>query len=160
MAHCYSHLFGLPTTGLRFFTVYGPSNRPDMAISLFTDAILAGRPIKVFNHGEMSRDFTYVGDIVEAVSRVMMLAPEGPGVPWRVFNIGSGRPVKLTAFIDELERQLGRTAIREYLPLQPGDVPSTHADIEDLVALTGYRPATTVAEGIRQFVSWYRNTSP
>lgn len=158
MAHAYSHLFGIPSTGLRFFTVYGPSNRPDMAIALFTKAILAGQPINVFNHGNMSRDFTYVDDIVEGIVRVMDRPPVADPVAWRVFNIGCGRPVPLTDFIDELERQLGVKAIRNLLPLQPGDVPSTHADIDDLEALTGYRPQTSVAEGIRRFVEWYRRS--
>ncbi len=160
MAHSYSHLFGFPTTGLRFFTVYGPSNRPDMAISLFTKAILAGEPIQVFNHGDMSRDFTYIDDIIEGVVRVMDRPPAADPVAWRVFNIGSGRPVRLTEFIDELERELGRKAVRTLLPLQPGDVPSTHADIADLVAATGYSPRISVSEGIRRFVSWYRTFSP
>jgi UDP-glucuronate 4-epimerase len=160
MAHAYSHLFGIPATGLRFFTVYGPSNRPDMAIALFTKAIMAGKPIDVFNHGQMSRDFTFIDDIVEGVVRVIDRPPAADPVAWRVFNIGCGKPVKLTDFIDELERQLGRKAVRNLLPLQPGDVPSTHADIEDLVAVTGYRPQTSVSEGIRRFVAWYREVSP
>jgi len=155
MAHCYSHLFGFPTTGLRFFTVYGPWGRPDMALFLFTKAILAGRPINVYNHGDMSRDFTYVDDIVEGVIRVMD-KPSDDAVPSRVFNIGNGQPVRLTDFIDALELQLGRPAIRNLMPLQPGDVPSTHADIEDLVAVTGYRPGTPLSLGIRRFVEWYQ----
>ena len=156
MAHCYSHLFGFPSTGLRLFTVYGPWGRPDMALFLFTKAILSGQPIDVFNQGEMSRDFTYVDDIVEGFIRVMDRPPAADPVPWRIFNIGNGRPIRLTDFIDELEQRLGRRAVRNLLPLQPGDVPSTHAEIEDLVAVTGFRPQTPVSEGIRKFVDWYR----
>jgi UDP-glucuronate 4-epimerase len=169
MAHTYSHLFGLPTTGLRFFTVYGPWGRPDMALFLFTKAILAGEPIKVFNNGQMQRDFTYIDDIVEGVVRVMDRtatpnpawdgASPDPGTssaPYRLYNIGNNNPVKLTEFIDAIERALGMTAQRELLPMQPGDVAATYANIDDLVADVGYRPQTPVQEGIDNFVAWYR----
>jgi UDP-glucuronate 4-epimerase len=168
MAHTYSHLYGLPTTGLRFFTVYGPWGRPDMALFLFTKAILAGEPIKVFNKGKMQRDFTYIDDIVEGVVRVMDKTAEpnpqwdgarpDPGTssaPYRLYNIGNNNPIKLTDFIEALERALGRTAERELLPMQPGDVAATYADIEDLADAVGYRPRTPVQEGIDNFVAWY-----
>jgi UDP-glucuronate 4-epimerase len=168
MAHTYSHLFGLPTTGLRFFTVYGPWGRPDMALFLFTKAILAGEPIKVFNHGRMQRDFTYIDDIVEGVVRVMDNtatpnpawdgATPDPGTssaPYRLFNIGNNNPVKLTDFISAIEQALGKTAERELLPMQPGDVASTYADIDDLIEAVDYRPQTPVQVGIDNFVTWY-----
>jgi UDP-glucuronate 4-epimerase len=169
MAHTYAHLYGLPCTGLRFFTVYGPWGRPDMALFLFTQAILEGRPIDVFNHGRMQRDFTYVDDVVEGVVRVLARAPRpdpgwsgerpDPGTsraPYRIYNIGNGRPVELARYIEVLEACLGRKAERNLLPLQPGDVPVTQADVEDLVRDFGYRPHTTVEEGIARFVEWYR----
>ena len=169
MAHTYSHLFGLPTTGLRFFTVYGPWGRPDMALFLFTRAILAGEPIKVFNNGRMQRDFTYIDDIVEGVVRVMDKtatpnpawdgARPDPGTssaPYRLYNIGNNNPVKLTEFIDAIERALGMTAERELLPMQPGDVAATYANIDDLVADVDYRPQTPIQVGIDNFVAWYR----
>jgi len=169
MAHTYSHLFGLPTTGLRFFTVYGPWGRPDMALFLFTRAILAGEPIKVFNNGQMQRDFTYIDDIVEGVVRVMDKtatpnpawdgARPDPGTssaPYRLYNIGNNNPVKLTEFIDAIEQALGMTAQRELLPMQPGDVAATYADIDDLVADVDYRPHTPIQVGIDNFVAWYR----
>ena len=169
LAHSYSHLFGLPTTGLRFFTVYGPWGRPDMALFLFTRAILAGEPIKVFNHGEMERDFTYIDDIVEGVVRLgdVSAAPDpdwdsnspAPGsssAPWRVYNIGNNRPVKLIHLIETLEKSLGRAAVKEFLPLQPGDVPSTFADIDRLTQVSGFRPSTSIEDGVAQFVAWYR----
>ncbi|HNT27572.1 MAG TPA: NAD-dependent epimerase [bacterium] len=169
MAHTYSHLYGLPTTGLRFFTVYGPWGRPDMALFLYTDAILAGRPIEVFNHGNMQRDFTYIDDIVEGVVRVIDRPPAGDPswdgarpdpasshAPYRLYNIGNSAPVKLTDFIEAIEQALGKKATRELLPLQPGDVPATYADVSDLTRDTGYRPATDIAEGVRRFVAWYR----
>ena len=157
LAHTYSHLYGLPTTGLRFFTVYGPWGRPDMAYSLFSDAILNGRAIKVFNHGAMSRDFTYVADIVEGVKRVL-LAPRPPreGAPNRIYNIGNGKPVSLLGFIESLERHLGVVAEKEYLGMQPGDVEKTFADTTALERDYGYRAATALEEGIEAFVAWYR----
>ena len=169
MAHTYSHLFGLPTTGLRFFTVYGPWGRPDMALFLFTRAILAGEPIKVFNNGQMQRDFTYIDDIVEGVVRVMDKtatpnpawdgARPDPGTssaPYRLYNIGNNNPVKLTEFIDAIEQALGMPAQRELLPMQPGDVAATYANIDDLVADVDYRPQTPIQVGIDNFVAWYR----
>ena len=170
MAHTYSHLFGLPTTGLRFFTVYGPWGRPDMALFLFTKAILAGEPIKVFNHGKMIRDFTYIDDIAEGVVRVLDRAatadpsydpasadPARSNAPYRVFNIGNHDPIPLMDFIGAIEQAVGREAVKELLPLQDGDVPATHADVEELAAWTGFRPAMPVPEGIRRFVAWYRD---
>ena len=169
MAHTYSHLYGLPTTGLRFFTVYGPWGRPDMALFKFTKAILAGEPIQVFNHGKHRRDFTYIDDIVEGVMRVLdRPAPRDAAwdsarpdsgtspAPWRVYNIGNNRPVELLDYIAALETALGKTATKEMLPLQPGDVPDTYADVQDLVEQFGYQPATTVEQGIERFVAWYR----
>ena len=170
MAHTYSHLFNLPTTGLRFFTVYGPWGRPDMALFLFTKAILAGEPIKVFNHGKMIRDFTYIDDIAEGVVRVLDRAatadpaydpatadPARSSAPYRVFNIGNHDPIPLMDFIGAIEQAIGREAVKELLPLQDGDVPATHADVEELAAWTGFRPAMPVPEGIRRFVAWYRD---
>lgn len=161
MAHTYSHLFGLPTTGLRFFTVYGPWGRPDMALFLFTRAILSGEPIKVFNHGDMQRDFTYVDDIVEGVRRVMDSVPSSTdnmsatAAPYRVFNIGSHAPVQLMEMIGLVEKELGLTARKEMLPMQPGDVQATYADVTALEQVVGYRPATPLATGISRFVRWY-----
>jgi UDP-glucuronate 4-epimerase len=169
MAHSYSHLFGLPTTGLRFFTVYGPWGRPDMALFLFTKNILAGEPIRVFNNGNHTRDFTYVADIVEGVIRASdQIAAPNPdwnsdrpdpatsNAPFRLFNIGNNSPVKLDAYIGAVEAALGKRAIRELLPLQPGDVPDTFANVDELVRATGYKPATPVTEGVAAFVRWYR----
>ena len=156
-AHVYSHLYGLPTTGLRFFTVYGPWGRPDMAPMLFTRAILAGTPIKVFNHGDMQRDFTYVDDIVEGVVRVLERPPQGGGAPHAVYNIGNHQSVALTEFIATLERLLGRAAVKEFLPMQPGDVKATYASIDRLRAATGFSPSTPLAAGLERFVAWYRN---
>lgn len=165
MAHTYSHLYGLPTTGLRFFTVYGPWGRPDMALFLFTRAILAGEPIDVFNHGQMQRDFTYIDDIVEGVVRVADRAPNSPDplavetlshAPYRIYNIGNHDPVPLLEMIRILEECLGREAVKRYLPLQPGDVPATYADISRLEADIGFHPATPLATGIKRFVDWYR----
>jgi UDP-glucuronate 4-epimerase len=159
VAHTYSHLFRLPTTGLRFFTVYGPWGRPDMAPMLFTKAILAGEPIRVFNHGRMRRDFTYVDDIVEGVVRVLS-RPPGPcgvsGAPYAVFNIGNHDAVELSDFIATLERLLGREARKELLPMQPGDVEATYASIDRLAAATGFAPRTPLATGLVRFVDWYR----
>lgn len=157
LAHTYSHLYQLPTTGLRFFTVYGPWGRPDMAYSLFSDAILDGRPIKVFNHGEMSRDFTYVDDIVEGLRRVLVTArPPQLGVPNRVYNIGNGSPVSLLRFIEIMEQHLGVRAKKEYLGMQPGDVEKTFADTTALEEDYDYRAATNLDDGIGAFVKWYR----
>ncbi|CAA0090359.1 UDP-N-acetylglucosamine 4-epimerase [Halioglobus japonicus] len=168
MAHTYSHLFGVPTTGLRFFTVYGPWGRPDMALFLFTKAILAGEPIKVFNNGNMQRDFTYIDDIVEGIIRITDKpatantawdsAYPDPGTssaPYRLYNIGNSKPVLLTDFIEAIENALGQTAKRDLLPMQPGDVAATYADIEDLIEDVDYQPQTTVQDGINNFVAWY-----
>ncbi|MFT3735710.1 MAG: NAD-dependent epimerase [Rhodocyclaceae bacterium] len=170
MAHTYSHLYGLPTTGLRFFTVYGPWGRPDMALFLFTKAILEGRAIDVFNHGKMRRDFTYVDDIVEGVIRVLDRPAEAdpdfntddpdPGrgrVPYRVFNIGNNDPVELMTFIHAIEQAIGVEAKKNYLPMQDGDVPATFANTDALSAWTGFSPATPVNEGVARFVAWYRS---
>ncbi|MCZ8317360.1 MAG: NAD-dependent epimerase [Lysobacteraceae bacterium] len=169
MAHTYSHLFGLPTTGLRFFTVYGPWGRPDMALFLFTRKILAGEPIDVFNHGNHSRDFTYIDDIVEGVVRTldrmpgpdpafdpMHPTPASSAAPWRVYNIGNHTPVKLSRYIELIEEATGRKADKRLLPMQPGDVPDTEADVGALMRDTGYSPGTPVEVGIRRFVEWYR----
>ena len=158
IAHSYSHLFGLPTTGLRFFTVYGPWGRPDMAAALFTRAIVDGAPIKVFNFGRMRRDFTYIEDVVEGVVRVLGRAPkasDGGAAPYAIYNIGNHTAIDLESFIGELERLLGKRAMREYLPPQPGDVPATFAAIDRLEAATGFAPTTPLAEGLRRFVAWY-----
>lgn len=168
MAHSYSHLFGLPTTGLRFFTVYGPWGRPDMATFIFTRAILEGRPIEVFNHGHMRRDFTFIDDIVEGVVRVAAKLPVGDPdwalhptpdrstAPYRVYNIGSSNPVELGRFIETLEDSLGMTAVKVMLPMQPGDVPLTYADVTTLFEDVGFRPRTSLREGLEHFVRWYR----
>ena len=170
MAHTYAHLYGLPATGLRFFTVYGPWGRPDMALFLFTRAILAGKPIDVFNQGKMRRDFTYIDDIVQGVVRTAdrIAAPDpawdaaapDPGIspaPYRVYNIGNHTPVELERFIAVLEEALGRKAVRRYLPMQPGDVPATCADVDDLRRDVGFAPATPLETGIARFVEWYRD---
>ena len=159
MAHCYAHLYGLPATGLRFFTVYGPWGRPDQAPMLFTRAILAGEPIRVFNHGKMRRDFTYVDDIVEGVVRVLDRPPArdaADGAPHAIYNIGNHDAVELETFIATLERLLGRAAIRDPQPMQPGDVPATYASIDRLHALTGFAPRTPLGDGLARFVRWYR----
>ena len=159
MAHSYSHLYGMPATGLRFFTVYGPWGRPDMSPMLFTRAMLEGRPIKVFNYGKMRRDFTYIDDIVEGVVRVLARPPVAAAssvAPSAIYNIGNHTAIELEAFISELERLLGVRAIREYEPLQPGDVPTTYASIERLAAATGFAPATPLRVGLASFVQWYR----
>jgi UDP-glucuronate 4-epimerase len=170
MAHAYSHLYRLNCTGLRFFTVYGPWGRPDMALFLFTDAILNQRPIKIFNNGEMRRDFTYIDDIVEGIFRVMTKPPmpnpqwdshhPDPGTsycPYKIYNIGNNHPVDLMTFIAVLESVLGVTAKKEFFGMQPGDVPATYADIEDLIEDVGFKPETTIETGISNFVSWYKN---
>lgn len=169
MAHTYSHLYGLPTTGLRFFTVYGPWYRPDMALFLFTKAILAGNPIDVFNYGKMQRDFTYIDDIVEGVVRVMEKMPESntnwdstqpdPGTskaPYRLYNIGNNSPVELMHLIGVLEECLGQKAKKNILPMQPGDVVATYADVDDLTAAVGFKPSTSIETGVAAFVDWYR----
>jgi UDP-glucuronate 4-epimerase len=157
MAHSYSHLFKLPTTGLRFFTVYGPWGRPDMALFLFADAILQDKPINVFNHGNMVRDFTYVDDIVESITRLIPKpAPENEDkVPCQVFNIGNSSPVKLMEYIEALENALGKTAQKNFMDVQPGDVPATHADVAKLEEYVNFRPKTSVNEGVKNFVRWF-----
>jgi UDP-glucuronate 4-epimerase len=157
MAHSYSHLYGLPTTGLRLFTVYGPWGRPDMAPMLFTRAILAGEPITVYDGGRMRRDFTYVDDIVEGIVRVLALPPAGPGAPYAIYNIGNNTAVELTTFVATLERLLGRAAVTRDAPMQPGDVPATYAAIDRLAQATGFAPRTPLAEGLARFVAWYRD---
>ncbi len=158
MAHSYSHLFSLPTTGLRFFTVYGPWGRPDMAPMLFAKAMLAGLPIRVFNEGRMQRDFTYVDDVAEGVVRVLAHPPKGDGgPPYAIYNIGNHEAVALETFIATLERLLGRRAIKEYAALQPGDVPATFASIDRLAAVTGFAPSTPLEPGLARFVAWYRD---
>ncbi|MGD8207232.1 MAG: NAD-dependent epimerase [Thiohalocapsa sp.] len=169
MAHTYSHLYRLPVTGLRFFTVYGPWGRPDMALFKFTRAILADEPIEVFNHGRHRRDFTYIDDIVEGIVRVLDRVAEpdprwsgaapdaaSSSAPYRLYNIGNNRPVELMHYIEVLEHCLGRTAQKKLLPLQPGDVPDTYADVSDLIEQLGYKPDTSVEEGVARFVDWYR----
>jgi UDP-glucuronate 4-epimerase len=169
MAHSYAHLYGLPCTGLRFFTVYGPWGRPDMALFLFTRAILSGEPIQVFNHGRMRRDFTYIDDIVSGVASVMTTPPKpdpnwrsvapDPGssyAPYRVYNIGNHQPVDLLEFIAAIEKNLGMEARKELAPIQPGDVPATYADIEDLKRDFGFEPKVTIEEGIGRFIAWYK----
>ena len=169
MAHSYSHLYGVPATGLRFFTVYGPWGRPDMALFLFTRAILDDEPIKVFNNGDLQRDFTYIDDIVEGVVRVMEKIPEpnpdwdgdnpdpsSSPAPYRIFNIGNNNPTPLMEFIEAIEKALGKKARKDFLPMQPGDVRATYADVEDLSATTGFKPDTPLENGIRNFIEWYR----
>ncbi|WP_315747699.1 MULTISPECIES: NAD-dependent epimerase [unclassified Bradyrhizobium] len=170
MAHSYSHLYGLPATGLRFFTVYGPWGRPDMAMFIFAKAILAGQPVRLFNHGRMRRDFTYVDDVVQAIVRLVGRPPKGnpdwdgnrpdpasSRAPWTVYNIGNNHPEELTHVISLLEKEFGRPAIREMLPMQPGDVEATYADVADLERDIGFRPATPIEEGIARFAKWYRD---
>jgi len=170
MAHTYSHLFSLPTTGLRFFTVYGPWGRPDMALFIFTKAILEGRPISINNHGNMERDFTYVDDIVESIARIASIPaepdnswtgsmpdPSSSPAPYKIYNIGNNSPVKLMDFVKSIEKELGKEAIKEFRPMQAGDVPSTWADVESLSRVTGYSPGTTIEKGIREFLKWYRS---
>jgi UDP-glucuronate 4-epimerase len=170
MAHSYSHLYGIPCTGLRFFTVYGPWYRPDMALFVFADAIVRGNPVKLFNGGRMLRDFTYVDDVTEALVRLIDLPPQvgQPGLsgiqdpgssiaPWRIYNVGNNKPQELMLVLDILEQKLGRKANKEMLPMQPGDVPTTYADVDDLVRDVGFRPATPIEDGIQRFASWYRS---
>ncbi len=168
MAHTYSHLFGLPTTGLRFFTVYGPWGRPDMALFLFTKAMIENQEIEVFNHGNMLRDFTYIDDIVEGVKRVidhpptgnpawngMQPSPDSSKAPYKVYNIGNSNPVKLMDYIGAIEKALGKTAKKKFLPMQAGDVPATYADVSDLVENLDYKPDTSVETGVARFIEWY-----
>ena len=170
MAHAYSHLYNIPTTGLRFFTVYGPWGRPDMALFLFTKAILSGEPIKIFNHGDMIRDFTYIDDIVESIFLIMQKIPnKNPNykqgdkncheswAPYKVFNIGNSKPINLMKYINEIEKSLGIAAKKEYLPMQDGDVKATSANTELLEKWINYKPNTTVKEGVKKFVDWYKN---
>jgi len=169
MAHTYSNLYDLPTTGLRFFTVYGPWGRPDMALFKFTKAILAGEKIEVFNYGKHRRDFTYIDDIVEGVMRVLDKPAEAnpdwsannpdsgtSQAPWRIYNIGNNSPVELMDYIDALETSLGKKAEKELLPLQPGDVPDTFADVDDLVKNFSYKPNTSIGDGVANFIKWYK----
>jgi UDP-glucuronate 4-epimerase len=169
MAHAYSRLFALPATGLRFFTVYGPWGRPDMALFIFTKAIFEGRPLRLFNHGRMRRDFTYVDDVTEAMLRLLERPPRGDpawsgdapdpsssAAPWRVYNIGNNRSIEVTRLVEVIEREVGRKAIVEMAPMQPGDVLETCADIDDLERDVGFKPATPIEEGVRRFVAWYR----
>lgn len=168
MAHVYSHLFNIPTTGLRFFTVYGPWGRPDMALFLFTKSILENKPIQVFNYGNMTRDFTFIDDIIKGVVKVIdkpakptMDANPDPSIsniaPYKVYNIGNSSPVKLSDYIEAIENELGKRAIKEFLPMQPGDVTYTEADVSDLVRDFGYKPTTKVQDGIKEFIKWYKN---
>lgn len=170
MAHCYSHLFGLPTTGLRFFTVYGPWGRPDMALFLFTDAILKNRPIHVFNNGKMMRDFTYIDDIVEGIVQLLnkppreepqwdtkLADPATSSARYRIYNIGNNQPVELSEFIETIEQCLEKKAIKEFLPIQKGDVSATYADIDDLIQDTGFKPQTSIQTGVSNFIRWYKD---
>jgi len=169
MAHTYSYLYKLPTTGLRFFTVYGPWGRPDMALYLFTKAICENKPINVFNHGKMRRDFTYIDDIVEGVFRIVSHVPQGnpdwngknpdpstSPAPYKLYNIGNNNTVELEQFITVLENALGRKAVRNYMDIQPGDVPATYANIDDLIKEVGFKPSTSIEEGIEKFIAWYK----
>jgi UDP-glucuronate 4-epimerase len=169
MAHAYSHLYRIPATGLRFFTVYGPWGRPDMAMFIFAKAIVEGKPIRLFNHGNMRRDFTYVDDVVEAIVRLVDRPPRGnpqwsgtkpdpatSAAPWKIYNIGNNRPEELTQVVSLLEKEFGHSAIKEMLPMQPGDVPATYANVEDLARDVGFRPATSIEEGIARFSKWFR----
>jgi UDP-glucuronate 4-epimerase len=170
MAHAYSNLYNIPTTGLRFFTVYGPYGRPDMALFLFTKAILEGKPIDVFNNGKMKRDFTYVDDIVEGIVRLLPNAPkpnpnwnaERPDpatsfAPYKIYNIGNNKPVELLHYIEVLESKLGKKAIKNFLPMQDGDVPETYANVDDLMNDVGFKPSTSIEVGIGNFVDWYKD---
>jgi UDP-glucuronate 4-epimerase len=169
MAHAYSHLYRIPCTGLRFFTVYGPWGRPDMAMFIFAKAILEGKPIRLFNHGNMRRDFTYVDDVVEAIVRLIHRPPQddpawsaadpdpaSSAAPWKIYNIGNNRPEELMNVVALLEKEFGRTALKEMLPMQPGDVPATYADVDDLARDVGFKPSTTIEDGIARFSKWFR----
>ena len=170
MAHAYSHLYQLPATGLRFFTVYGPWGRPDMMMYIFASAIMEGRPIRLFNFGNMRRDFTYIDDVVTAILRVIERVPApdpswsgdkpdpaSSAAPWRLYNIGSNQPAEITRVVELLEHELGRVAVKELVPIQPGDLPATYADIDDLIADLGFRPQISLEEGVRRFVAWHRD---
>jgi UDP-glucuronate 4-epimerase len=170
LAHAYSHLYRMPVTGLRFFTVYGPWGRPDMAVYLFTQAILAGKPIEVFNNGEMERDFTYVDDVVEAMVRLSDRPPQPNPVwsgdapdaatsnaPYRLYNVGNNAPVKLSRLIEIMEEVIGKAAVKKFMPIQPGDVPATFANVEDLARDVGFAPRTPIETGVQRFVDWYRD---
>jgi UDP-glucuronate 4-epimerase len=170
MAHSYSHLYGLPATGLRFFTVYGPWGRPDMAMFIFAKAITEGQPIRLFNYGRMRRDFTYIDDVIEAVERIIGIVPAkseippvgdlDPGTstaPWRIYNIGNNRTVEISRVVELLEQEFGRKAITELVPMQPGDVPESCADVDDLMRDVGFRPSTPIEQGLRNFAAWYRD---
>jgi len=162
IAHTYSHLYNLPITGLRFFTVYGPWGRPDMAYFKFVSAIAQGKPIDVYNFGKMKRDFTYIDDVVEGVVRVMYKPPQAnvdasaSTAPYKIYNIGNNTPVELLHFIEVIEKAVGKTAIKNLLPMQPGDVPCTYADVDDLIKDVGFKPTTSIEEGLRRFVDWYQ----
>jgi UDP-glucuronate 4-epimerase len=169
MAHAYSHLYRIPATGLRFFTVYGPWGRPDMAMFIFAKAILESTPIKLFNHGDMRRDFTYIDDVTEAIARLVDRPPQGnsnwsgdspdpasSAAPWKIYNVGNNNPEQLLHVVSLLEKEFGRTATKEMLPMQPGDVQATYADVEDLAREIGFRPSTTIEDGIARFAEWYR----
>ena len=170
MAHAYAHLFKIPATGLRFFTVYGPWGRPDMAMWIFTKAILEGTPVRLFNHGQMRRDFTYIDDVVESVVRLIERPaapdpswsgdhpnPSRSAAPWRIYNIGNNQPADVPHVVTLIEKALGRTAQRELVPMQPGDVPATYADVDDLMRDVGFRPSTSIEDGVARFVAWYRD---
>ncbi len=170
MSHTYSHLYDIPTTGLRFFTVYGPWGRPDMALFKFTKAIIEGKPIDVYNNGDMRRDFTYIDDIVEGILRIQNIIPSKnkewkvesgsaseSSAPYKTFNIGNGNPVKLLEFVESLETSLGIQADKNFMPMQPGDVPATYADVQDLIDNMGYKPKTQIQDGINNFIEWYRD---
>jgi len=170
MSHTYSHLYNIPTTGLRFFTVYGPWGRPDMALFKFTKAIIDGNEIDIYNNGDMRRDFTYIDDIVEGILRIKDIIPAvnndwqvesgsaaNSSAPYKIFNIGNGNPVKLMDFVESLEHSLGKVAKKNFMPMQPGDVYQTYADVEDLFKVTGYKPSVSVQQGVDNFVNWYRN---
>jgi UDP-glucuronate 4-epimerase len=170
MAHAYSHLFRLPTTGLRFFTVYGPWGRPDMAMYIFAKAILEGKPIRLFNYGRMQRDFTYIDDIVEAIVRLVDHVPQpdpdwtgerpdpsSSAAPWRIYNIGNNKPEELLHVVEVLEQALGRSAVKELAPIEPGDVPATYADVDDLMRDVGFRPSTSIEDGVGRFVRWFKD---
>ena len=162
MAYTYSHLYHIPSTGLRFFTVYGPYGRPDMAYFSFTKAILEGKPIRVFNHGDMYRDFTYIDDIVDGVMRLLCRPPKPDenDAPHKVYNIGNNKPEKLMDFIGTLEKCLGKEAVKQFEPMQPGDVYRTYADVDDLVRDIGFCPSTSIQDGLSRFVEWYRSFYP
>ena len=170
MAHTYSHLFKIPTTGLRFFNVYGPWGRPDMALFIFTKSILENKPIDVYNYGKMQRDFTYISDIVQGIIKVNDNPPIGnsnwdpvnpdpssSSAPYKIYNIGNSKPVELMSFVKTIEEELGKKAIINLLPIQPGDVPATYADVTDLIENFNYKPQVSVKEGIKNFIEWYRN---